>query len=116
MPTLLGTKIRRLRKEKGLSLDQLATLAETSKSYLWELENRETANPTMDKVAKIADKLGVTAEFLLNDDAAEPSESDADQVFFRKYKKLRIFPTLSYHGQTSVGQIDLVILFINVKI
>lgn len=88
MPTPIGTKIRQLRKERGLSLDQLATLAETSKSYLWELENRETANPTMDKVAKIADKLGVTAEFLLNDDAAEPSESDADQVFFRNYKKL----------------------------
>ncbi len=88
MPTLLGTKIRQLRKEKGLSLDQLATLAETSKSYLWELENRETANPTMDKVSKIADKLGVTAEFLLNDDAVEHSESDADQAFFRKYKKL----------------------------
>lgn len=88
MPTPLGTKIRQLRKEKGFSLDQLATLAETSKSYLWELENRETANPTMDKVAKIADKLGVTAEFLFNDEAAEPSESDADQVFFRNYKKL----------------------------
>ena len=88
MPTPIGTKIRQLRKERGLSLDQLATLAETSKSYLWELENRETANPTMDKVAKIADKLGVTAEFLLNDDEAEPSESDADQVFFRNYKKL----------------------------
>lgn len=88
MPTPIGTKIRQLRKERGLSLDQLATLAETSKSYLWELENRETANPTMDKVAKIADKLGITAEFLLNDDAAEPSESDADQVFFRNYKKL----------------------------
>lgn len=88
MPTPIGTKIRQLRKEKKLSLDQLATLAETSKSYLWELENRETANPTMDKVAKIADKLGVTAEFLLNDDAVEPSESDADQAFFRNYKKL----------------------------
>jgi transcriptional regulator with XRE-family HTH domain len=88
VPTPLGTKIRQLRKEKGLSLDQLAAIAETSKSYLWELENRETANPTMDKVAKIAAKLGVTPEFLLNDEETEPSEDVADQVFFRKYKKL----------------------------
>lgn len=88
MPTPLGTKIRSLRKEKGFSLDQLATLAETSKSYLWELENRETANPTMDKVAKIAEKLGVTSEFLLDSDEASPSDAVADRAFFRKYQKL----------------------------
>lgn len=88
MPTPLGIKIRELRKKKGLSLDQLATLAETSKSYLWELENRETANPTMDKVAKIAEKLGVTAEFLLDNDETSPSDEVADRAFFRKYQKL----------------------------
>lgn len=88
MPTLLGTKIRNLRKEKGLSLDQLAIQAETSKSYLWELENRETANPTMDKVAKIAEKLGVTPEFLLANEETVVSEGVTDKAFFRKYQKL----------------------------
>ena len=88
MPTPLGNKIRQLRKEQGLSLDQLATKAETSKSYLWELENRETANPTMDKVSKIAEKLGVTAEFLLNDKQEGHSAEDADKAFFRNYQKL----------------------------
>ncbi len=88
MPTPLGTKIRNLRKEKRFSLDQLATLAETSKSYLWELENRETANPTMDKVAKIAEKLGVTAEFLLDNEETSPSGDVSDRAFFRKYQKL----------------------------
>jgi len=88
VPTPLGIKIRQLRKEQGLSLDQLAAMAETSKSYLWELENRETANPTMDKVSKIAEKLGVTAEFLLNDKQEGHSVEDADKAFFRKYQKL----------------------------
>jgi transcriptional regulator with XRE-family HTH domain len=88
VPTPLGIKIRQLRKEQGLSLDQLADRAETSKSYLWELENRETANPTMDKVSKIAEKLGVTAEFLLNDEQVAHSAEDADKAFFRKYQKL----------------------------
>lgn len=88
VPTPLGTKIRTIRKEKGLSLDQLAVLSETSKSYLWELENRDSANPTMDKVAKIAEKLGVTAEFLLDNEDTDPSETVADRAFFRKYQKL----------------------------
>lgn len=88
MPTPLGTKIRNLRKEKGLSLDQLAIQSETSKSYLWELENRETANPTMDKVAKIAEKLGVTSEFLLANEVTVVCEDVTDKAFFRKYQKL----------------------------
>jgi transcriptional regulator with XRE-family HTH domain len=86
--TPLGIKIRNLRKEKGLSLDQLATMAETSKSYLWELENRTNANPTMDKVAKIAVKLGVTPEYLLDAQETTPSVDVADRAFFRKYQQL----------------------------
>lgn len=88
MPTILGAKIRNLRKEKGLSLDLLASKADISKSYLWELENRDSANPTMDKLSKIAAELDVTAEFLLDSDETAPSEDVADRAFFRKYQKL----------------------------
>lgn len=88
MPTPLGDKIRTLRKAKGYSLDKLAELANTSKSYLWELENRDTANPTMDKLAKIAEVLEVIPEYLLDNQETEPSNDVADQAFFRKYKKL----------------------------
>jgi transcriptional regulator with XRE-family HTH domain len=88
VPTPLGNKIHSLRKQMGLSLDQLAVMAETSKSYLWELENRENANPTMDKVAKIAEQLGVTPEFLLVSEDALVSEGVTDKAFFRKYQKL----------------------------
>lgn len=87
MPTQLGTKIKSLRGEKGFSLERLAQMADTSKSYLWELENRDAANPTMDKLAKIADVLGVTTEFLLDREENEPSDA-ADKAFFRKYQKL----------------------------
>jgi len=88
VPTPLGDKIRKLRKDKRYSLDQLAELADISKSYLWELENRETANPTMDKVAKIAAVLEVTPEFLLDNAQTESSDEVADRAFFRKYQKL----------------------------
>ena len=88
MPTPLGDKIRGLRQGKGYSLDQLAEMAGTSKSYLWELENRDSANPTMEKVAKIAAVLEVTPEFLLDNEQTEHSEAVADRAFFRKYQKL----------------------------
>lgn len=88
MPTPLGEKIRKLRQEKRLSLDQLAALAETSKSYLWELENRDTANPTLDKVKKIAGVLGVTSEYLLDNGETVPSDEVVDRAFFRKYQQM----------------------------
>jgi len=88
VPTVLGAKIRNLRKEKGLSLDQLASEADISKSYLWELENRDAANPTMDKLGKIAARLDVTTDFLLDSSKTTPSDDVADKAFFRKYQSL----------------------------
>lgn len=83
----LGQKIRRLRQELGLSLDQLAERTDTSKSYLWELENREQRKPSGEKLTRIAVELGVTAEFLLSD-AVDPDEDVQRQAFFRKFDRL----------------------------
>lgn len=53
---------------------------------MWELENNKTVRPSADKVIKIAEALGVTAEFLVDDKLEEFSESDKDKLFFEKYK------------------------------
>ena len=62
----LGEKIAKLRKERKLSLDKLSAMAKTSKSYLWDLENRKSRNPTVGKLTKIAKALGTTINYLLN--------------------------------------------------
>jgi transcriptional regulator with XRE-family HTH domain len=49
MATRLGEKLRELRKQRGLTLEKLADLAGLSKSYLWELENRESQRPSAEK-------------------------------------------------------------------
>jgi len=38
MTTSLGAKLKHHRQEKGYSLDKLAELTESSKSYLWDRE------------------------------------------------------------------------------
>lgn len=88
MPSPLGEKIRTLRKQAGLSLEQLADATQSSKSYIWELENRDSPNPSADKIAKIAEVLKVTPEYFLNDQLTEPAPSERDEVFFRKYRGL----------------------------
>ncbi|KIX33668.1 XRE family transcriptional regulator [Burkholderia pseudomallei] len=87
MPTL-GEKIRTLRKRQGLTLDQLALQVSASKSSIWELENKEKARPSADRIAAIAQALGVTSAYLLDDTQTEPSRKVADEAFFRKYEQL----------------------------
>ena len=88
MPSPLGDKIRALRKEKKLSLERLAELTESSKSYIWELENKDDPKPSAEKIGKIASVLDVTAEFLLTESTTPPGEEVIDEAFFRKYKSM----------------------------
>ncbi|ABC32351.1 predicted transcriptional regulator [Hahella chejuensis KCTC 2396] len=88
MPSTLGRKLRKLREQQKLSLEQLAMLSGSSKSYLWNLENFESSNPSVEKIDKIATALKVTSEFLLNGSATTPDQGVIDEAFFRKYKSL----------------------------
>lgn len=88
MTNALGEKIRKLRKEKGYTLDRLAELTESSKSYIWELENKSPPRPSADKVSRIAEALGVTSDFLSDDIATTPTQDVKDAAFFRRYRQL----------------------------
>lgn len=86
---ILGQKVKSLRKKDGLTLEKLAQEIESTKSYVWELENKDSIRPSADKVFKLANVLGVTAEFLVDDtDTLEPSVSVKDKAFFNKFEKL----------------------------
>jgi transcriptional regulator with XRE-family HTH domain len=86
--TSLGDKIRELRKKKGYTLEKLAELTESSKSYIWELENKNPPRPSGDKVARIASVLGVTSDYLLDTTEKSNVAEAADQAFFRRYRKM----------------------------
>lgn len=113
MSELLGKKIQYHRKKKQYSLDKLAKLTESSKSYLWELENprksKKPLSPTIEKLTKIAKELSITTDYLLNDYLGENEEDLSNgrkDAFFRKYDKLgeddqkRIDEMIDLWGQT----------------
>ena len=87
MTTSLGAKMKRHRQEKGYSLDKLAELTDSSKSYIWELENRDARKPSGEKLTRIAQALEVTTDYLL-DESAEPGDEVLKEAFFRKFSKL----------------------------
>lgn len=82
--TRLGEKIRTERKRLKLTLDELAEKTGSSKSYIWELENRPVIRPSAEKISKIAEVFGVTVEFLIDDEAITQTKSQVDEVFFRR--------------------------------
>jgi transcriptional regulator with XRE-family HTH domain len=88
MAARLGEKLRELRKKKNLTLDVLAERASLSKSYLWELENRESQRPSAEKLTALADALGMSVSYFIEEDAREPEERHMDEAFYRSYQQL----------------------------
>ncbi len=87
MPASLREKLKELRKRKGYSLDELARLSGASKSYLWELENRDERKPSAEKLVDIARILDTTTDYLVDDNAGF-DDAQVKEAFFRKFNKL----------------------------
>ncbi len=89
MPNALGDKIKSRRKEKGFTLEKLADLTGSSKSYIWELENKKKPpRPSADKLLKIADQLGVNIEYLIGTEQNLGEAEAVDAKFYRDYRKM----------------------------
>ena len=86
MSTPMGERIRSLRKEKGYTLEQLAQATGSSKSYIWELENKAPPRPSAEKLGRVAEVLGTTIDALIGSHSASlESMAPEDKAFFRKY-------------------------------
>jgi transcriptional regulator with XRE-family HTH domain len=87
MPTPLGERINQLRKKFGFTLEALAQKIDSSKSYIWELENKDVTRPSAEKLQKIAMALNTTTEYFLGEDEVNEFTAE-DNAFFRKYRKM----------------------------
>lgn len=61
---LLGKNVRRYRKARGLTQEQLALEAEMERSYVSDLE-RGTRNPSVRALGRLAEALGIAPHKLL---------------------------------------------------
>ena len=88
MSEKFSEKLRKLRSQRNITLDQLAEKIGSSKAYVWQLENKKTAKPSAELLLKIAAEFKVAPEFLLDDNRDEPSIEQLDNAFFRKFQSL----------------------------
>ena len=88
---MIGVRIAELRKNKGLTQEQLAGTMEISPKYLSSIE-RGKENPTLDTIIKLSESLGVNIEdifrFIQIEDSGKRkslvtslvNKADADQL------------------------------------
>ncbi|MHB2165637.1 helix-turn-helix domain-containing protein [Alsobacter sp. R-9] len=86
MSTPIGQRVRTLRLKRKLSLGTLAELAGLSKSYIWEVENKNR-EITLRRISALADALGVTTEQILYGDSIRDIDP-AEIALFRRYRQL----------------------------
>ena len=75
------TRVKELREKEKLSMQQLATLMDVTKSRVNMWENNGTV-PRMDVLIKLANHFGVTTDYLLGNDAAGELSSENKRLRF----------------------------------
>lgn len=73
----LGTRIKLLRKLRGMTLQEVGDAAALTKSHVWEMEQGKSVNPTVNAVWGLATALTVSPSTLLGLDDRTPVASSA---------------------------------------
>jgi transcriptional regulator with XRE-family HTH domain len=84
----LATRIAKLRRQKGQSLQEVAKAVGVSKAHIWELEKRRADNPSMALVSRLADHFDVTVAYLVGEDIESEDADPELQRMFRQAHKL----------------------------
>jgi putative transcriptional regulator len=62
---IIASNVKKIRAEKGYSLEKIARLADLSLSTVVKIEDGTNQNPTINSLSKIAKALEVTVDDLL---------------------------------------------------
>lgn len=75
----LGKRIREERLRLNLTQERLSEDIEISTAYLGQIERGERSL-TLDKLAKLANRLGVTVDYLLSDSISVSPDNQTDRI------------------------------------
>ena len=79
----VGQRIRRIRKLRGLTIEQLASLTQSSMGYISELENNPKRSPSLKKLRAFAEALEIDEGALLDEGKPNGIATEDEQFFAR---------------------------------
>ncbi|HBJ82684.1 MAG TPA: XRE family transcriptional regulator [Verrucomicrobiales bacterium] len=98
----LGRRVKKLRGDRGWSLEELASASGVSRSMLSEIE-REKANPTLTVTFRIARAFGLTLQELI--ESAEASASKIQVI--RASDRAQVFRSDKHHEIRTLSPLNL---------
>lgn len=90
----MAQRIKDLRKEKGLTLEQVADIVGVGKSTVRKWETGMIANMKRDKIASLAKALGTTPEYLMGweENKSSPNELKLTEGEMAMVELFRLVP------------------------
>lgn len=82
---MIGSRIKELRKQKRLTITELAKRAGVSKSYLSYIERDVQKNPSLQFLTKISKPLDTSIEYLLGE---EKTDTITNEILDKEWTKL----------------------------
>lgn len=104
MESEMSRKIRRLRQEKGMTLEQVATIVGVGKSTVRKWETGMIANMRRDKIALLAKALDTTPAYLMgwNEEKSEKTSLDEPKLTEGEKMLLELFRLIPENKQEVV--------------
>ena len=112
MENELGSKINRLRLEKGMTLEQVGNIVGVGKSTVRKWEQGTIANMGRDKIERIATALGTTPAFLMGWNEKTEMENSPNETKLTEGEEL----LLQLFRQVPEEQQELVLQMIQVAL
>ena len=89
----MAQRIKDLRKEKGLTLEQVADIVGVGKSTVRKWETGMIANMKRDKIASLAKALGTTPEYLMGweekkSSPSEPELTEGERLMLELFRQI----------------------------
>ncbi|WP_163531183.1 helix-turn-helix domain-containing protein [Halobacillus ihumii] len=72
---MIGSRIQQIRKDRHMSLSELADRAGVAKSYLSSIERNLQTNPSVQFLEKISKELDISINYLLHGESSGKEES-----------------------------------------
>lgn len=112
----MAQRIKSLRQERGLTLEQVAAVVGVGKSTVRKWETGMIANMRRDKIADLAKALGTTPAYLMGWEEDEPGKNDSPdelQLTEREIRMLALFRQIPEDRQESA--LDVLEVFLKMR-
>lgn len=84
----MGQRIKERRAAFGMSLQELAEKAGSSKAHIWALENGQVENPSIVLIMRVASALVLSLDELLGFDTTVPILSEKEMALIVAHRQI----------------------------